>query len=99
MMPFEQDDMELIEACAMALQPVEPTVLTASGAAQAGSAVQSRGRGSPIRTEAASVPAAPALTEPEQLYEFWDLPVSPGAAADVEALSRAVERDARRFEA
>ena len=97
-MPFEHDDLELIEACIQALQSVAPVPGRVPDAARSNesdpaSAVRVRRETTETQTRTASV-----MPVSEQSYEFLDLPIPQRGALDVEALSRAVERDARRFE-
>lgn len=134
-LPFEHDALELLEACAAALNDIElvsvrtvgavrPNAGT-SGAAQpqtpdrsagaallryageAGSAIGQTAQdpaipeamrqwSDPARMNAPSVLHTAALTQTE--YVFREAPGQASAQLDVEAVSRAVERDARRFD-
>lgn len=99
-LPFEHDSLELLEACALALRPLPavPAAKEVQPLAQAealplaGGVWQRFPGGSAVMTQSGSSFAADygtVLTDhlPER-----------SAGISVEALSRAVERDARRFD-
>ena len=99
-LPFEHDSLELLKACALALLPVQPGAAASQEPGQAQSAaVRAAGTvwqrlpgGSAVMKQADSSPAsAYGRFSPEQMAEK-------SVGVSVEALSRAVERDARRFD-
>ena len=99
-LPFEHDSLELLEACAMALLPLQPAPAASeelpkarSGASpKADTLWQRLPGGSAVLTQPGGSPAwMYGQFSPEQIVEK-----SVGISA--EALSRAVERDARRYE-
>ena len=99
-LPFENDSLELLEACAMALRPLPgvPAAKEAQPSVQAevlspaGSLWQRFGGGNAVIKQPDSNPVASYGAVFSE-----DLPES-SAGFSIEALSRAVERDARRFD-
>ncbi len=100
-LPFEFDSEELIAACIRALEPIAVYEAPSARGAAAGTE-ESRRRGFPV-TELLDAAAEPAgrigRTPEEDVYDWALLPATAAAAADAETLSRAFERDARRYEA
>ena len=103
-LPFELDEAELIEACLLVLRSAEPC-------AEAEAAARQR-TGRPAQTEAQDPPELPRswrltggaqspllLPEEQTLPELRAQLPPDSRASDAEAVSRAVERDARRYEA
>ena len=97
-LPFEHDSIEFIEACAQALIPIEPREKTAAGTSKTTLGEDALPGFGPLRLPAGQTYSTELLTAEAEQVLLWD-PAQPSAArADVEAVSRAVERDARRFE-
>lgn len=99
-LPFEHDSLELLAACAMALRPLPaipaakeaPPLVQAEALPPAGTIWQRFPGGSAVMKQAGSTFGADDGTVlPDHLPER-------SAGISVEALSRAVERDARRFD-
>ncbi|MBE6932487.1 MAG: hypothetical protein E7464_03775 [Ruminococcaceae bacterium] len=100
-LPFENDSLELLEACAMALLPLPGTAeekivppMSKSDDTPAAGSLPHRFFGSET-----------VIKQPESYFVGDNVPVFPAHSENnstvfsVEALSRAVERDARRFDA
>ena len=98
-LPFEHDAAELIEACARALGSAEPYLEPAGRTARTRTGEDAAGAGArpELWEEEMQASARIGPDEAEQIF-FRDLPATPGADLDAEALSRAFERDARRYE-
>ena len=98
-LPFELDEAELIEACALALRSAEPFAAKAAPAAQyPAQTPDPPDRLRPSLTIEDSAQSPLLLQQTQMQDELWELPPAQMGGADVEAISRAVERDARRFE-
>ena len=93
-LPFERDSAELLEAAALALEAVALYPAQAQPAPARASALRRRESGADDALRGASDPAP----EEEALFSLLDLPPR-GAGYSAEALSREIERDARRYEA
>ena len=98
-LPFELDSPELLEAVSAALAALTPVP------AREPAAVSRRAENSPAYAvwqresggEAAALNASETLPEAENVFSWLD-PAAIGAGLSPEALSREIERDARRFE-
>ena len=94
-LPFERDSAELLEAAALALDAV---------ALHPPQAPPEQARAYAVRRRESAAEHAPvfgasdALPEAEAVFSLLDF-TAPGAGRSAEALSREIERDARRFEA
>ena len=97
-LPFEHDSVELIEACAQALAAIELQEKAAARAQTTRTGEETRRGAGTLRLYETSVASAELLPEaPEEIF-LRDAPPAHVSSADAEAISRAVERDARRYE-
>ena len=98
-LPFELDSPELLEAVSAALAALTPvparerTAVSRRAESAPACAVWQRERGGDPAVQFASA----ALPEAETVFSWLD-PAAIGAGLSPEALSREIERDARRFE-
>ncbi len=96
-LPFETDAPALLAAIALALRPLNPAGTSEASAAQVASpeaerTIWYRTPGGSAKTATVTGSPASAASEP-----YWLTPDSREPAPSVEAISRAIERDARRF--
>ena len=97
-LPFEHDSIELIEACAQALVPIELHEKTPAPAAKTVAQTEAYRGLDTLRLPAEQTLSTQLLTTETEQVLLRDLPLPSAIPADAEAVSRAVERDARRFE-
>lgn len=99
-LPFEHDSVELIDACVQALAsigPCEPAAVREKSPRTEETLFRAAAALQPLDGTSAPVMGRPTETAEEEIYA-WEIPPGHVFAADAETISRAVERDARRYE-